>query len=81
MNSFWNGLLGALGTLAFRPESHLTTHVTRPHSVPWGPVSLGPAPSGSANYWRPWPGRRSYRAAQREARARRNRNLHHGRRS
>lgn len=68
MNSFWNQLASALAVGLAPVNTSLVDTLMRPSN-------------GSAVFWCRWPGRRSYRAAQREARSRRNRRLHHGRRS
>lgn len=76
MNSFWNRVCAALATGLVPFATTLTLTDTRP--VQQFAASLDGA---SAFHWLRFPYRRSYRAAQREARARRNRRLHHGRRS
>lgn len=68
MNSFWNQLASVLVVGLAPVNTSLVDRLMRPSN-------------GSAVFWCRWPGRRSYRSAQREARARRNRRLHHGRRS
>lgn len=74
MNSFWNQVCAALAAGLAPVDATLVD--TRP--VQQFAASLDGA---SAFHWLRFPYRRSYRAAQREARARRNRRLHHGRRS
>ncbi len=68
MNSFWQQMQAALAVGLAPVSESLVDTLMRPSN-------------GSAMFWCRWPGRRSYRAAQREARVRRNRRLHHGRRS
>lgn len=74
MNSFWNQVRAALAT-GLVP---MTTTLVDTQPVQQFAASLDGA---SAFHWLRFPYRRSYRAAQREARTRRNRRLHHGRRS
>lgn len=75
MNSFWESVKLAIRGLA---TGGIADAVRIPRPVQQFAASLDGA---SAFYWKRWPHRRSYRAAQREARSRRNRQLHHGRRS
>ena len=75
MNSFWNSLKLAFGALA---TGGVADVVESARPVQQFAASLDGA---SAFHWMRWPYRRSHRAAQREARARRNRRLHHGRKA
>lgn len=75
MNSFWESVKLAIGGLAAGVSADA---VRIPRPVQQFAASLDGA---SAFHWMRWPHRRSYRAAQRAARTRRNRRLHHGRTS